>query len=211
MSGRNYLKYSLLPLTLVLATLSSCASMRTQQRQYVESVPLAREGGYSQAARIIEKAKGKDYQEKDRVLYYLDLGMLYHWAGLYEESNRMLDEAEMAIEELFTKSISRALSSGLLNDNALDYSGEDYEDIYLNVFKGLNYLALGNQSAALVEFRRVDIKLTILEDKYKKLIEDYNSSPDAEGELVYQESRFHNDVLSRYLRHDSVPGGRLLG
>ncbi len=183
----------------VLLGLISCASVKTQQRQYVESVPLAREGSYDQAALIIEAAKGEDYKEKDRVLYYLDQGMLYHWAEKYEQSNEMLTRAENAIEELFTKSVSKAVASGFLNDNALDYFGEDYENIYLNVFKALNYIALGDNESAQVEVRRVQIKLNLLEDKYKKLVEEYNASDGAEGELQYKESRFHNDVLARYL------------
>ena len=182
-----------------LLALFSCASVKTQQEQYVESVPLAREGSYDQAALIIEAAKGEDYKEKDRVLYYLDQGMLYHWAGNYELSNEMLTKAENAIEELFTKSVSKAVASGFLNENAKDYFGEDYENIYLNVFKALNYIALDDNESALVEIRRVQIKLNLLEDKYKEIVEEYNASDNAEGEIPYKESRFHNDVLARYL------------
>ena len=180
-------------------SLASCASMKTSQSQYDESVPLAREGAYRPAAEIIRNSKGEAYKEKDRVLYYLDLGMLLHWSGDYEESNEMLSKAELAIEELYTKSISKGAASWGLNDNALDYSGEDYEDIYLNVFKALNYIAMGDDESAHVEIRRVQIKLDILEDKYKDLIDEYNASDEAEGELVYRENRFHNDVLARYL------------
>ena len=179
--------------------LSSCASMVTRQDQYLESVPLARDGDYFRAAQIIEEAKEDAYRQKDRVLYYLDLGMLLHWAGEYERSNEMLSLAEEAIEELFTESISKGIASGLLNDNALDYSGEDYEDIYLNVFKALNYIALDNPESAQVEIRRVQIKLNVLEDKYRKMVEEYNASSDAEGQLEYRENRFYNDVLARYL------------
>lgn len=183
---------------MVLA-LVSCASAKTRQKHYVEAMPLVREGSYDEAARIIEKSKKSQYKEKDRVLYYLDLGMLLHWAGEYEASSRMLTEAEEAIEELFTASISKGIASAFLNDNALDYAGEDYEDIYLNVFKALNYIALGDNEAAHVEIRRVQIKLNILEDKYNRLVEEYNSSEEAEGELAAVESRFHNAVLARYL------------
>ena len=179
--------------------LFSCASVATQQEQYEQSIPLVRQGEYVQAAEIIESAKGVSYVEKDRVLFYLDLGMVLHWAGDYEGSNEALSKAEQGIEDLYTKSVSKAVASGLLNDNALDYSGEDYEDIYLNVFKALNYIALGDEDAARVEIRRVQIKLNLLDDKYKDLVEEYNSSEGAEAELVYRENQFHNDVLSRYL------------
>ncbi len=184
---------------IIFLLMISCASAKTQLSQYVGSVPLVRDGEYRQAAEIIENSKETKYKEKDRVLYYLDLGMLLHWAGEYEASNELLSNAEQAIEELFTKSVSKGIASAVLNDNALDYSGEDYEDIYLNVFKCLNYISLGDREAAQVEVRRVQIKLNILEDKYKKLIEEYNASEDSEGQLEARENRFHNDVLARYL------------
>ena len=193
------------PILLGLALLASliffsaCASTKTQQNQYAESVPLVQQGNYKQAASIIEQARTKSYKEKDRVLYYLDLGMLLHWAGEWERSNEMLDQAEFAIEELYTKSISKGAASVVLNDNALDYPGEDYEDIYLNVFKALNYIALENIESAQVETRRVQIKLNILEDKYKKLVEEYNDTNDQKASLKARESQFHNDVLARYL------------
>ncbi len=83
------------------------------------------------------------------MLYYLDLGMLHHYAGNYAKSNEFLQKAEYAIEELFTASVSKIATSLLLNDNALDYSGEDYEDIYLNIFKALNFIALGKETLLL--------------------------------------------------------------
>jgi len=177
----------------------SCASLKTQQMQYETSIPLVRNGDYRQASLVIQEAKESAYRKKDRVLYYLDLGMLYHWSGEYELSNELLTQAEIAIEELYTESLSKGIASALLNDNALDYSGEDYEDIYLNVFKALNYVALGDREAALVEIRRVQIKLNLLEDKYRKSVEAYNDSENARGEISFRKPRFHNDALARYI------------
>jgi len=144
-------------LFLVIVAISSCASTQTYQYQYVEAGDYVAKRDFKGASAVIEGYKNTTYKEKDRVLYYLDVGMLYHYAGEYEKSNEALGMAEQGIEELYTKSISKAVTSGVLNDNALDYSGEDYEDIYLNVFKGLNYIALGDPDSALVEIRRVHI------------------------------------------------------
>ncbi len=182
---------------LAIIILSSCVS--TKQNQYQEAAEYYESGNYAAAAAVIEKHKDKSYKEKDKVLFYLDTGMLYHYAGEYEKSNKALSTAEQAIEELFTKSISKALASYVLNDNIKDYSGEDYEDIYINIFKALNYIALGQKDSALVEIRRVNIKLNILEDKYRELIKDYNSSEDPKGKIKAIKNRFHNDALSRYL------------
>lgn len=185
---------------LLLFLISSCASVMTMNQQYKEMDDLLIERDFSKAAGIIESAREKKlYKEKDKVLYYLDLGMLNFYSGAYTECIENLTAAEYAIEELYTKSVSKAIASGLLNDNALDYFGEDYEDIYLNIFKSLSYLKMNNFDEAMVELRRVNLKLNLLEDKYKKILEDYNNSEGAESELKPLENRFHNDVLARYL------------
>jgi hypothetical protein len=116
---------------------------------------------------IVEARKKGNYEEKDRVLYYLDLGIALHNAGQYDKSNDYLSEAEIAIEENFTKSISKLLTSMILNDNVLDYSGEDFEDIFMNVLMALNYMHLNNIDDTMVEIRRIDIKLSKLQDKYE--------------------------------------------
>jgi len=143
--------------------LANCTTAKGQYKGVDEK--LTRRDYHAVIAQI-EAAKGKDYGEKNRVWYYLDLGMLYHYAGDYAKSNEYLTEAENAIEELYTESISRAAASFVLNDNTKEYAGEDYEDIYTNVFKALNYLALGNNEAAGVEVRKVHVKLNKLETKY---------------------------------------------
>ena len=53
-------------LIMSMLTLMSCASMKTQQDQYLESIPLARDGSYEQAALIIQEAKEDEYKKKER-------------------------------------------------------------------------------------------------------------------------------------------------
>ena len=174
--------------------------MTTRNEAFLEIDESARQGRYAEAA---AELSGKDrdfyYNDKDKVLYYLDVGMLQHYAGDYDESSRNLNEAERLIEEYFTRSISQAAGSLLLNDTVMDYSGEDYEDIYLNVFKALNFLAGNDFDGAFVEVRRINNKLNLLEDKYRGLAEQYNRSDDAKIQMEPGESRFYNSALARYL------------
>lgn len=187
-------------LVLFLVLLVSCASTRTRQDQYIETEGFLAQRDYAAAAQVIDSAKQDAYKEKDRVLFYLDIGMLYHYAGEYELSNQMLTEAEYAIEDLYTQSISRGIGSGLLNDNALDYSGEDYEDIYLNIFKALNYIAMDEIESAMVEIRRIDNKLKLLVDRHQEEIDQFNNSgEDVQAKLGSVEATFHNDALARLL------------
>jgi hypothetical protein len=179
--------------------LTSCSSMMTMKDQFKGINEKTAQRDYAGALALIEKAKDKYYQAKDRVMYYLDAGMLSHYAGRYEQSNDYLSQAEAAIEELYTASVSKAAASLLLNDNALDYSGEDYEDIYLNVFKALNYLHLDLRDDALVEIKRISNKLNLLEDRYAKLADEYNKDKNNKLKMRTGTNKFYNSALARYL------------
>lgn len=154
---------------------------------------------YAAAIARIEESKGSHYKKKDSVLYYLDLGMLQYMAGKPKESNQSLEDAQLGITAAFTKSVSQAAVSLMLNDNALDYAGEDYEDVYLNVFKALNYFRQNEFDEAFVELRRMNEKLSVLEDKYGRMAAGLNKSSEAKKTFKAGSTRFHNSALGRFL------------
>ncbi|RKX46303.1 MAG: hypothetical protein DRP64_03395, partial [Verrucomicrobia bacterium] len=191
------------PPTLIIASalllLTGCASLRTDKAQYAGMDRLLAQADYPAAIVKIEAAKESAYTYKDRVVYYLDIGMLHHWNGDYEKSNEMLEKAERGIEDNFTKSVTRSASSMIMNDNVLAYAGEDYEDIYLNVFKALNYLALGRNDEAFVEVRRINNKLVQLESKYDKVAQKMSRAEEARETFKPGKSHFQESALGRYL------------
>ena len=148
-----------------------------------------------------KKTRKKIYSNKNDILFYLDRGMIKHYAGMYEDSSRDLQEAERLIEEAFTKSISQEIGSYLLNDRTKDYSGEDYEDLYINVFNSLNYYHRDDLEGALVEIRRLNEKLLHLADKYERAIKKVLESDDKidPRNLPMEASRFSNSALARYM------------
>lgn len=183
----------------ILITTSGCSSVSTRMRYHNEIRDAVNAQNFSKAIQLLESNKTRMYDAKDRVLYYLDLGLLYHYDRQFSKSNELLTQAEYAIEDLYTRSISRAAASMLLNDNVLEYPGEDYEDIYINVIKALNFLKLNQFDSAFVEIRRINEKLVFLEDKYKALADEYNRAEEAEIEIRATENKFHNSALGRYL------------
>ncbi|MCF7953520.1 MAG: hypothetical protein K9K78_05545 [Spirochaetales bacterium] len=192
--------FLLLMLTLSLMTiLSGCATAR-RNSLFQEADRAFTAGNYDAATSYLESRRDALYSDRDEVLYHLETGMLNFFAGSSRASIRHLDAAELLIDDLFTRSISQAAGSLLINDLQRDYSGEDFEDIYLNIFKALNYLSLNDTDSAFVEIRRLSNKLQLLEDKYKPLTRAYSTSDDASG-LQFQvgSSRFHNSALARYL------------
>jgi hypothetical protein len=165
--------------------LFSCA---TKSDVYAEIDQAVGATTYGEALVALEKgqaAKKPIYPEKNSVLLYLDKGALEHYAERYQESAADLEEAERLIEEAFTKSVTAELGSYFANDNTKDYAGEDYEDIYTNIFSALNYYNQGDAEGAMVEIRKVNLKLNVLADKYVPK-EDSNVRPELVTAFVTQ-------------------------
>jgi hypothetical protein len=123
-----------------------------------------------EAIRRGQEGRNPIYPERNAISLFLDRGLLEHYAGHYRESSIDLQEAERLIEEAYTKSISENIASYIANDNTKTYPGEDYEDIYINVFNALNYYNRGNLEGAMVEIRKITIsngKLDLLSRKYE--------------------------------------------
>jgi len=124
-------------------------------------------GDYDSAYRVVEQSKER-YAERNAVLYYLDKGTVLHFAGRYKESNRSFSMAEAIMDELYTKSISKEAASFVISDNTVPYRGEDFEMAMVNLFSAMNYASLGSWEDAVVEARKVDAKLNLINSKYEE-------------------------------------------
>ncbi|MCF6270887.1 MAG: hypothetical protein L3J41_14315 [Melioribacteraceae bacterium] len=184
---------------LLLLTLIGCSSISTSKEQYKEIDNFVNLELFSEAVASLEKSKEEHYDEKDRVLFWIDLGLLQHYA--YQDSLAItnLTRADFAIEELYTKSISKGVTSMLLNDNALDYSGEDYENLYINVFKALAYYREGMRGSALVEIRRLIEKFVTLEQKYEQEFSSLKNSDEIKTEVEEIPVNFYSSALAHYI------------
>jgi len=100
--------------------------------------------------------------------HYMEEGILAHFALRYKESNKSLSRAEQIMDELYTRSISKQTASFLINDNTIPYRGEDFENAMVNLFMALNYVGLGLGDEALVEARKVDNKLNVINSHYSE-------------------------------------------
>ncbi len=174
-----------------------------------------RAGNVDTALQMLEKAREKKkFAEKDRFIYFVDAGMLNYYAGRPETSNLKLALADQAADELFTKSISRAALSVVLNDNVLEYSGEDYEILYSDLISALNYISMENFDGGFVEIRQANQKLDLLEQKYADAaatLQKGNPKDSNRVEIDYKPDkvRFYNDAFARYLSmHMYAAAGR---
>ena len=83
-----------------------------------------------------------------------------------ELSNHFFEKAYIYTED-YNKSHIDKFTTFLTNPQSIDYKAEDHEVLYINYYKALNYFALGNLDAALVECKRMNIRLGQQDDKYK--------------------------------------------
>ncbi len=156
-------------LLLITLYLSGCATYGQDVRKGLD---LAQKGQYQQAASALEKAL--DPKGDDRLLYYTELGVVYHLAGEYEKSNKLLESAERIAEDLYTKRISDMLTTAMTNPREGVYRAPDFERVFINYYKALNYFMIAANSqtragkekaleGARIESRRMDMVLSSIE------------------------------------------------
>lgn len=161
-------------------------------------------GNYLDANSKIEADQKKLYSNHDKVLYYLDSGIISHYGTDWNMSNKSLSQAEQYMDEYFAKSISQAVGSYIVNDTVEDYAGEDYENVYTNLFMALNYIHLKEYEDAMVEIVRFDNKLKVISQKYDAAIEKarkniVSESNEYETQLPTANIDFHNSAFGRYI------------
>ncbi|MEX2455937.1 MAG: hypothetical protein WD381_01430 [Balneolaceae bacterium] len=187
-----------LPFLLVL--FSGCASYSLDKAQVSLRDDFSNKNFESATAELDRSENEEIYKEKDQVLLNLERGMVNHFSGNYRESNQYFSEAELGIEDNFTRSISRGVQSMIVSDNSLVYGGEDYEDVYINVFKSLNFIHQRNYEAALVEARRITFKLEGIEARNRGLADMFAKSDSvAEAEWKPGNRVVENSALGHYL------------
>jgi uncharacterized protein len=147
--------YSLL--ILVGVWLSGCAGYAgriAEPRRYFD------QGQYDLAASRLEVLTERN--DNDKLLYLMDLGLVYHAAKKYPEAIKAFHAAEKLAAEKDYTSVTQEVGSVITNDDALFYKGEDFEKILIHVYLAMDYALMGKFDEALVEARRVNRKLDML-------------------------------------------------
>jgi len=129
-----------------------------------------------------------------KLLYLYEKGLILHYQGELEESNRVLHTAEALHFELYTKSIGREVASLVTSDNIIKYRGQRYEAAMIHYYTILNYLMLGDPEAALVECRKLNNILQVFLDDGSE--EFYVTDPFLQylTGMVFQSQGEHNDA-----------------
>jgi len=96
----------------------------------------------------------EDYARRDRLLYFMEKGVILHEAGAYAESvQALLDAAEFIVQEEIL-SVSREGTSLVTSERITVYRGEYAERLFIHSYLMMNYLLLDQPDDAYVEARR---------------------------------------------------------
>lgn len=134
-----------------------------------------------------------------RLLHYLNLGTVNSIMGNYEQSNAYFEKAYL-IGENYRVNYLKEAASFLLNPMVTEYRGEDFEHLMVHYYKAFNFLKMGNKEAALVECKRMNIKLNALGDKYKNVDNKYHKDAFVHNlmGIIYEANHDYNNAFIAY-------------
>lgn len=182
-----------LPILMAALLLCSCASYNKQVSAYYYNL---RQGDYAKAAKALEANKLLQ-KNRNRLLYLLEKGKVYHLLQQWDSSNTYLNEADLMMEDASKSAKDIALGT-LINPMMQNYQAEPFEKYLVHYYKALNYLQLGQTEDAVVEARRISLRSYEQQDEAgKKKYADDAFSYMLQG-LIYEKNADINNAFIAY-------------
>ncbi len=179
----------------LLLILAACATFYTKTSKIQTQIAA---GNFEQADKLLDQDK-KWPESVHRVLYFMNRGVVSFMLGDYQKSADFLDRADLYIED-YRKSLGTEALALVSNPMVKPYRPEDFEAIMVNFYKALDFLEMGNMEAALVETRRINIRLQQLNDKYKDHKNKYQKDAFALNMMgmIYDAAHDYNNAFIAY-------------
>lgn len=146
--------FSRILIGLAFTGLLGCATYQMKVRGFRDALKA------NEPAKAAETVKEKAFTEgDDQVVYLFEYGTAEQMAKNFEASNSAFLKAEELTEIKDYHSISRITGSLLLNEGMIQYKGDDYEKVMVNLMLAINFLLQGKPEEAQVECRKLNDKL----------------------------------------------------
>lgn len=178
----------------ILIFTSSCATYYQRHWSFNREF----ENGDLRSALETLQRNSRDGEGKNRFIYFANKGLLNSILGNYEASNAAFEKAFLFGEDYRMNYLNQAVSY-LSNPNFTAYRGEDHEHLMVLYFKAINFLKMNRPEEALVECRRLNIRLNQLNDKYSspgKLQRD--AFVHTLMGIIYQSTKDYNNAFIAY-------------
>ena len=147
-----------------------------------------------------------DSTGRDRLLYLMELGNLMRLAGDFQAAENLLLQADRLSDQQRGIELGQEVEAFLSSDLALEFRGADYEKVFINYCLAVSYASQNNMEDALVECRRVNDKLRVLNQDYEENKNRY--SDDAFIRyfmgILYESAGDLNNALIAYRNSSSV-------
>ena len=207
---------------LIVWALLSVAGCTTYGASMQAGIEHLQQADYTAAEAKISAAVSPE--GSDALLYYLEIAIVKHLAGEFSVSNSLLEQAYIIAEELETESLSQGLKVLLSNPRNGPYGGADFEKVFINYYKALNYYALARNAqtsnerldaleGARIESRRLITRLNEINDRLGKFISAAEKEEDSSafksmlslfnafrGELIdLEELQYRDDAMAHYM------------
>jgi len=118
----------------------------------------------------------------DNLLWALQLGAIERAQKNYERSNYWFDRCEDMMK-VYDQQMRETdiVGTTIVNDNVLPYRGQTYDGIMVNTYKALNFISLGNNEYARIEFNRAMERQVRARDKFNEEIQKQQQRLDNAG------------------------------
>ncbi len=150
--------------SLMVATAAGVLSCATYYQSNLAFNDVFERGDLNKALKTLQE-KPSEGAGKKQFLYFVNNGLVLSLLGRYAESNRYFERAYNFGEDYRINYVNEA-ATYFTNPNFAVYRGEDHEHLLLLYYKALNYLKMEKTEDALVECRRMNIRLQQLSDRY---------------------------------------------
>ncbi|MDZ7742665.1 MAG: hypothetical protein U5Q03_13170 [Bacteroidota bacterium] len=179
----------------LLLFITACMTYYEKTQKFQDYIQM---GEMDKAEKLLADDK-KAAEGKNRFLYFVNNGWINWITDQHQQSNAHFQDADIYIEDYHKQAGMEALSL-ITNPSVKPYQPEDFEKVFVNYFKALNYLVLGKHDDALVECRRINIKLNELNDQYKDHKNRYQNDAFAHlvMGLIYESGKDWNNAFIAY-------------
>lgn len=185
-----------MPILLVLSVVVAGCATYYQQNQAFQGLL---EAGKVAAAQSYLQKSAKKAKGINKVLYDLNLGTV---AFMNHDNETSVDRFKAAdiYNEDFSKGLGYEALALISNPMVKPYKLESFEAVMIHYYQALNFLALNDMESALVECRRVNLQLQVLDDKYKNHKNRYARDAFAHNlmGIIYEASGDFNNAFIAY-------------
>ena len=186
--------------------LSACA---THQGRLSPAQKDLLSGNCANATKTLDELSSKE--SNDQLLFLMEYGSALQICQDYRKSNEIFLKADKLSEQLDYISASRVLGATLLNEEMLQYKGDIFEKLFINISLALNFIELQQPDEAMVEVRRINEKYNKFSAEEKSSYELNSFAQYLSGLIWESENKFDDACISYKAAYRLDPSYRTVG